>query len=539
MAVEERVDADRLTCGLRTTLDTEDGITGYRVGWIAWNSPFRDTALQIEDRIIGVDGARCDADPQAVHDLAIGQVREHEHWRAGDAVDGQAVELEVLRDGEQLCIRGAVAAARSWHLDGSRLLAPTGPARLARDSFPSPWGIWYKQEIEDTGWRLLDGALRRGSPNTRMELDYHRRRAARVAFLVERYPGRFAETVAADYRRIDDYLAGARYEIPAHELEWRSIGEARARAISAAAHTALTEWRARHADNLRRPFPLPDALDTVARAAVAGTLVELAPLGLDDWLMAAGVAWLVSEGEGGRYFVNAQSPAMHRFFAALERYRRNVQPVVPECYAIAGRILGNPKMFVRDKRPLPGLELEPLAVCAGDRVFVDLATGDDIAPFAGERALVDLAWPLPSADASPAEVLSAFFGYLKLGEEQEWRALFADWEAALDEGQPWFFAQRPPDDALLSAEWVRARRLVAGKLFDLRPIRTGAVRQLFAPDPELLVPAVDQVVVEVDAIGLFDGEYRAFADADVRRLWRLQRIDGGPWRIAASSRRGV
>ena len=45
--------------------------------------------------------------------------------------------------------------------------------------------------------------------------------------------------------------------------------------------------------------------------------------------------------------------------------------------------------------------------------------------------------------------------------------------------------------------------------------------------------------VEVDAIGLFDGEYRAFADADVRRIWRLQRIDGGPWRIAASSRRGV
>ena len=136
-------------------------------------------------------------------------------------------------------------------------------------------------------------------------------------------------------------------------------------------------------------------------------------------------------------------------------------------------------------------------------------------------------------------MLTAFFGYLKLGEEHEWRALFADWEAASDEGRPWFFAQRPPDDAFLSAEWVRARRLVASKIFDLRPVRTGAVRQLFAPDPELLVPAVDQVEVEVDAIGLFDGEYRAFADADVRRIWRLQRIDGGPWRIAASSRRGV
>ena len=539
MVVEERVVADRLTCGLRTTHDADQGVTGYRVGWIAWDSPFRDSALRIEDHIVGVNGVRYGAESHAAHDLAIGQVREHEHWHARGAVDGQAVELEVLREGQVLRIQGKVAAPRTWHLDGSRLLAPTGPARLARDGFPTPWGIWYEQEIEDAGWRFLDGALRRGSLNTRMELDCHRRRAARVAFLGERYPGRFAETVAEDYGRIEDYLAGTRYEIAPRDLEWRSIGEARAQAICAATRTAQADWRTRHAERLHPPFPPADPLDTDARAAVAGSIVELAPLGLDDWLMAAGEAWLASEGEGGRYFVSAQSPAMRRFFAALERYRRNVQPVVPERYAIAGRILGNAKMFVRDRRPLPGLELEPLAVCAGNMVFVDLSTGDEVALFAGERELVDLEWPLPSADASPSEVLTAFFGYLKLGEEHEWRALFADWEAASDEGRPWFFAQRPPDDAFLSAEWVRARRLVASKIFDLRPVRTGAVRQLFAPDPELLVPAVDQVEVEVDAIGLFDGEYRAFADADVRRIWRLQRIDGGPWRIAASSRRGV
>ena len=540
MAVEEGVDATRLTCGLRTTWDVDNGVAGFRVGWIAWDSPFRDTELRIEDRIVAVDGLRYDAGIGSTQpDLAVGQAREHEYWNALGAVDGRPVELDILRDDRCLRVCGAVAATRTWHLDGSRLLAPTGPARLARDGFASPWGTWYEQAIEDTGWKILDGSLRRSRPNTRMELDYHRRRAPRVAFLAERYPGRFAETVVADYRRIEEYLAGTKYDITAGELEWRSIGEARAQAVAAAAEAAMADYRARNAARLRPAFPLADALDTEARASLAGNVVELPPLGLDDWLMAAGEAWMVSEGEGGRYFVAAQSPTMRRFFAVLERYRRNVQPLVPERYRIFGCILGNPKMFVRDRRPLPGLELEPLAACAGEAVFVDLESSGDAAVFAGERELVDLERPLPSADAPPGEVLAAFFGYLKLGEEQEWRAMFADWEAALDEDRPWFFAQRPPDDEFLSAEWVRARRIVAGKVFDLRPVRTAPARRLFEPDPELLVPAVDQAEVEVDVVGLFDGEHRAFADADVHRLWRLQRIDGGPWRIAASSRHGV
>ena len=62
MVVEERVEADRLTCGLRTTHDADQGVTGYRVGWIAWDSPFRDSALRIEDHIVGVNGVRYGAE---------------------------------------------------------------------------------------------------------------------------------------------------------------------------------------------------------------------------------------------------------------------------------------------------------------------------------------------------------------------------------------------------------------------------------------------------------------------------------------------
>jgi hypothetical protein len=42
------------------------------------------------------------------------------------------------------------------------------------------------------------------------------------------------------------------------------------------------------------------------------------------------------------------------------------------------------------------------------------------------------------------------------------------------------------------------------------------------------------VLVELDHVGKFDGAYRAFNDVTVHRQWILQRINGGPWRIASA-----
>lgn len=44
---------------------------------------------------------------------------------------------------------------------------------------------------------------------------------------------------------------------------------------------------------------------------------------------------------------------------------------------------------------------------------------------------------------------------------------------------------------------------------------------------------IEQVLVEVDHVGKFDGKYHAFTDINVHRVWLLQRRDGGPWRIAS------
>jgi hypothetical protein len=40
-----------------------------------------------------------------------------------------------------------------------------------------------------------------------------------------------------------------------------------------------------------------------------------------------------------------------------------------------------------------------------------------------------------------------------------------------------------------------------------------------------------RVRVLLDHVGRIDGEYRTFSSIDVHRVWRPQRLDGGPWKI--------
>jgi hypothetical protein len=42
--------------------------------------------------------------------------------------------------------------------------------------------------------------------------------------------------------------------------------------------------------------------------------------------------------------------------------------------------------------------------------------------------------------------------------------------------------------------------------------------------------------VILDHVGLIDGEYRTFSDINVHRVWRLQRLNGGPWKITEVQR---
>jgi hypothetical protein len=206
-----------------------------------------------------------------------------------------------------------------------------------------------------------------------------------------------------------------------------------------------------------------------------------------------------------------------------------VTPKLPDTLAVIGRIGSSPKMLVVGDAAVAGLSVEPLAVSHGDALFVEVVREDST--YAGEALIGGIESAPLSPGAPPEEVLAAFFRALKVGDEETWRGFFVTWDATIAGGRPWYRPFAGPAEAALSREWLRARGVLDKIVHDIRVLEAGEIVSLFRGDEFDGAPAIDQVLVETDQIGLFDGEYRAFKDLHVNRLWKLQRRDGGPWRV--------
>jgi hypothetical protein len=97
-------------------------------------------------------------------------------------------------------------------------------------------------------------------------------------------------------------------------------------------------------------------------------------------------------------------------------------------------------------------------------------------------------------------------------------------------GQALFYANavHQPD-----SYFEEARRRVMERVFDMRPV--------WVDDPRAIIPGnqypgqlrLEEVTVEMQHIGQFGGQYRAFSDVTVHRWWQLQRLGSGPWRITS------
>ncbi len=72
-----------------------------------------------------------------------------------------------------------------------------------------------------------------------------------------------------------------------------------------------------------------------------------------------------------------------------------------------------------------------------------------------------------------------------------------------------------------------------GECYEARIEKSGRARRIVNKDARGGSPDVDEVTIFVDHFGLFKGEYRSFNGSKVNRIWRLQRLDGGPWKIAS------
>lgn len=538
---------EELRTGLSATSMLDGDPPALRVSWISWDSGFRGSGLRIGDRITAVDGQVITrpADIREVQrnlPLMIGQWAEPQAWEKRGLKDGAPITLTVRRrrvpghGWEALDITGKVLADRAYSDEaGRRALGPTGPDSLMTDGFSDPWSSWYEKRVSD--WtRVLDGGWQT-KLDTRQALARHLEEKPRVDFVTVKCPGPFADALAADWEAVRTSLAGTRYDLPAEALDFRELEEERSRQIAAAAVEAWDAMLERYAAEIA---DAAHAIDPMRgdRSQIVGRLVALPAMSQRQWVMSIGRNFLSANLGGSWYFVAADTPAMQRAFLAVHRYKRHVSPAIREDIAVFGRILPDPRMMVVQAGGVAGFELEPLAVMIGNAMSVDLAVvHDGASPFAGEDRLRTLSAGLPPDTATPPQVLEALVAALKAGDQEVWNALFADWRFVADDDRPIYYPYYPYAVGSRDEAWIRSRRHALATICDVRVVWVSEPRVLQRGDEYEGAPRIEQVEAELDHVGLFDGEHRAFNSIDVNRLWTLQRRDDGPWRV--SSQHGI
>jgi hypothetical protein len=166
-------------------------------------------------------------------------------------------------------------------------------------------------------------------------------------------------------------------------------------------------------------------------------------------------------------------------------------------------------------------------------VFVDLTvTSGKESRFAGEAELLRAGDKPLAATASPVEVMEAFVRELKAGREESWRELFAIWRADRHSGYATYLPNVPLPKTFGRA-WIDSRTLILDRVYDARVVWVSDIEKLLTGKEFKGAPVVEQVTVELDHVGKFGREYRSFATVAVHRMWVLQRVDGGPWRIVS------
>lgn len=527
-----------LVSGLRTERIQDEEPRGLQVTWITWDSGFRGSGLLEGDIITAVDGRPVAVEDEATSAREIGRYQESAGWGEAGAREGQIVRLTVDRWGAVHTFEGRLQAERFHQTaDGRRALAPGGPDRSARDGFTGSWGSWFEGFQKRLSLLFTQGWNRSGF-NNRRELTAHEEDLPRVQFLEEHHPGPFAAAVRGDYERGRRILEGEPVPLGPDDLAYRELSTQR---LERARELATHAWEAFRtdvdADAFIAAFPAPDPDH---REEVVGRLVELPWVGHRQMINDLGRSILVAGSlREGHWFVDLESPTMDRYFDALFHFKGLVHPDLRERHRLVGRVLDHPMMVTVDGRPEEGLLLDVVAGSAGDgEFFVDLRGGSEGRPaWAGEEELTRSTGIELPADAPPEAVVHALVEAVKQGDLTTWTSLFADWRLWNQWGGEPLVEQdvEVPESNFIRA-WEDSRRTILGDVYDARVSRVDRVRVLAQGDPRQERPRVEEVVVWLDHVGLFDGEYRTFTGVAVTRRWPLQRLDGGPWKIVEPRR---
>ncbi len=532
-----------LISGLTTRAQFGAAPACFFVDWVAWDSPFRPAGLRPGDRIVAVDGTPVapPADDRALQRYSqgfIGQLNESAGF------SGAPVRLTIRRrapaKGWQTIEVTATPTPRAVYTnaEGRRALSPDGPDEMESDGFSGSWGSWLEivvnamQAILARGWQDRSFV---SQAELHMFRDAHE---SRIAALSEKYPGPFAEAMKADCAATIARAAGAEIPLPPDALEFRRRGEELAAAVRDAATAAWQEAQTRVADSTIPAFPTGHPIRD-GMADKAGKHVLLPPLGNSDWIADTGRTWFAASQNDEWIFIDAEAPPAQSVLEAQLRYRRRVTPDIGASWQFLARILPEPRLGMIGEEARFGLQAEPVAALVGDGAMcVDLTApgaafgheGAPGAPFAGEAALATRIPTPPPDDADPVAVLAALVEAVKQDDIDTWRALFADWWVeTLDDGR----AVVHPHIVTVQDSWFEdARRSILGRVLDARPVWQDDIRVVRDGSAFEGALRIEEVLVELDHVGEFDGVTRSFNDVTTTRWWTLQRVNGGPWRVA-------
>jgi hypothetical protein len=512
------VQPDSLSAGLVTQ--------SSRVLWVHWHSGFRGTGLRVGDLIIAVNGS-----PQA----HVGQLNEAQVWKDQGMTENAPVRLTVRRRAfpsgwQELELTGPLRPAITYVNDAGRhTIGPDGPDGLGNDGLGIAWSSWlekwqrWAEAIMDDDWSRPPWA----TDPARAELEAQQ---PWLRLLAERYPGPFTDAITEDARTIGALLDGPVYQLTPDALSFRRLDEERAEAVATAGKAAREAFLAGLTADLIAEPPNPELL-IAEPEKWAGKLIALPPIRPRDWLTEATHNWFAAQLGSTWCVVDTESDAAQRMQLATRRYTQRVTPNLAEDYAILGRIMPQARLVMAQGRAVVCLELEPVAATVGERMFVDLTTvRDGQSPFAGEDAARSSV-PAPAADAPPEQVLSTFLAALKAADADRWLELFASWRV-LEGAQPVFYPYRPP---VAGAVWDVARRQILQEVCDARVVWRDDARVVVRGDEYPGLPRIEEAALEVDHIRAAGSEHRGFRARGLTRLWRLQRVDQGPWRIVTES----
>jgi hypothetical protein len=495
---------------------------GFVVDWIPWDSGFRGTDLALRDVITAIDDNVFT--PQDKN-FDFGQYGEEQYWDQAGAKDGTPTTLTVLRDGKTLKITGQVRADRFYtNDDGQRTIGLDGPQQMGRDGFDSAWSFW----AEEITRLLADAPRALYQQNTRQYLEALEEYRPRVEYLVQNYPkSNFARAMQADYDKAVELIRGRKYDLTADDLAYRSLNAHRVEAASALAVKARDEMVAKLGAEPLSALPWIDPVRG-NRQEIAGKIVDLPKL--EDEVSEAAHGWYVARGADDRIFLaDTRATAFMAIFRAMERFKQRIAPDLNEDFELIARIADRPQMVASGQSVYTGLLLEPMAALVDGKMFVDLSSGSLDAPFAGEAEAVKPPTVDTRGDMTPSETFVSFINALKLGDQDLWQSFFARWScepAAI--GAEWVYdAQGGPVPNAHNEDYVIARRVIMSTVYDVRVVSEGAPKIVYDKGGT----RVEMVDLDVDPIGLFEGEYRSFRSVDVHRLWAMQRVNRGPWKI--------